>query len=162
MSSQLLKPIVPSLSSKIKSTLSATTSTSPRATSAPLPGPGITIRLLSEATREQATTAHQGDEILVLDEINVPGLYTQISQALAAFLPVLVETLVCHGRRARAPASHFPSRRANDYLASRQPMSSVSTGISWSANLLQFMRLMARVAWCMTLTTKPPGMIEVE
>ena len=51
------------------------------------PGPGITIRVLGKVTREQVAIARKADYIFI-EEIKAAGLYDQISQVFAAFLPV--------------------------------------------------------------------------
>ena len=53
----------------------------------PFPGPGLAIRILGEVTSKQLQIARQADDIFVQEIIDA-GLYRQISQALAALLPV--------------------------------------------------------------------------
>jgi GMP synthase (glutamine-hydrolysing) len=53
----------------------------------PFPGPGLAIRILGEVTAERLATLREADRIVV-DEISRAGLYEQIWQAFAVFLPV--------------------------------------------------------------------------
>ncbi|KAL8812272.1 MAG: hypothetical protein Q9200_001170 [Gallowayella weberi] len=53
----------------------------------PFPGPGIAIRILGEVTATQVEIARQADHIFI-EEIIAGGLYRHISQAFAALLPV--------------------------------------------------------------------------
>ncbi|MFP6624443.1 MAG: glutamine-hydrolyzing GMP synthase [Myxococcota bacterium] len=53
----------------------------------PFPGPGLAIRIMGSVDRERLATLRQADAILI-EEIRAAGLYDQIWQALAIFLPV--------------------------------------------------------------------------
>jgi GMP synthase (glutamine-hydrolysing) len=53
----------------------------------PFPGPGLAIRILGEVTPERLRCLRQADAILI-DEIRAAGLYDEIWQALAVFLPI--------------------------------------------------------------------------
>jgi GMP synthase (glutamine-hydrolysing) len=53
----------------------------------PFPGPGLGIRILGEITREKIATLQKADAIYI-EEIRNAGLYDQIWQAFAVFLPV--------------------------------------------------------------------------
>ncbi len=53
----------------------------------PFPGPGLAIRIMGPVDRERLETLRQADAILI-SEIRAAGLYDQIWQALAVFLPV--------------------------------------------------------------------------
>ena len=53
----------------------------------PFPGPGLAIRIMGCVDRERLETLRQADAILI-EEIRSAGLYDQIWQALAVFLPV--------------------------------------------------------------------------
>jgi len=53
----------------------------------PFPGPGIAIRILGEVTSAQVEIVRKADKIFI-DEIMAAGLYRDISQALAALIPV--------------------------------------------------------------------------
>jgi GMP synthase (glutamine-hydrolysing) len=53
----------------------------------PFPGPGLAIRILGEVTPERLDCLRAADAILI-EEIRAAGLYDEIWQALAVFLPV--------------------------------------------------------------------------
>ena len=53
----------------------------------PFPGPGLGVRILGEARAEYATLLAQADHIFI-EELRRHGLYDQVSQAFAVFLPV--------------------------------------------------------------------------
>ena len=53
----------------------------------PFPGPGLAIRILGEVTEERLDTLKQADKIF-MDELNVSGLYRELSQALAVLAPI--------------------------------------------------------------------------
>ena len=53
----------------------------------PFPGPGLGVRILGEVTKEYADLLRQADAIY-LQELTDHGLYDQVSQAFAIFLPV--------------------------------------------------------------------------
>jgi GMP synthase (glutamine-hydrolysing) len=53
----------------------------------PFPGPGLAIRVLGEVDREKLDVLRQADAILI-EEIRRAGLYDEIWQALAVFLPI--------------------------------------------------------------------------
>jgi GMP synthase (glutamine-hydrolysing) len=53
----------------------------------PFPGPGLAIRVITDVTRERLATLRRADAIVV-EEIRRAGLYDQLWQAFAVFLPV--------------------------------------------------------------------------
>ena len=53
----------------------------------PFPGPGLAIRILGEVTRERLDQLRRADAILI-EEIRRAGLYDEIWQAFAVFLPL--------------------------------------------------------------------------
>jgi GMP synthase (glutamine-hydrolysing) len=53
----------------------------------PFPGPGLAIRIIGEVTHERLECLRQADTI-VQDEIRRAGLYDEIWQAFAVFLPI--------------------------------------------------------------------------
>ena len=53
----------------------------------PFPGPGLAIRILGEVTRERLAILRRADAILI-EEIRKAGLYDEIWQAFAVFLPI--------------------------------------------------------------------------
>ena len=63
----------------------------------PFPGPGLAIRVLGEVTPESLETLRKADAIY-LEEIREAGLYDEIWQAFAVFLPVRSVGVMGDGR----------------------------------------------------------------
>jgi GMP synthase (glutamine-hydrolysing) len=53
----------------------------------PFPGPGLAVRIIGEVTRERVEALRQADAILI-EEIRRSGVYEEIWQAFAVFLPI--------------------------------------------------------------------------
>jgi GMP synthase (glutamine-hydrolysing) len=64
----------------------------------PFPGPGLGVRILGEIKKEYADLLRQADAIYI-DELRAAGLYEQVSQAFAVFLPVRSVGVMGDGRR---------------------------------------------------------------
>ncbi|MCX5766791.1 MAG: glutamine-hydrolyzing GMP synthase [Gemmatimonadetes bacterium] len=63
----------------------------------PFPGPGLAIRVLGEVTEERLDTLRKADAIY-LEEIRSAGLYNDIWQAFAVFLPIRSVGVMGDGR----------------------------------------------------------------
>ena len=64
----------------------------------PFPGPGLSVRILGEVTRQYADLLRKADRVFI-DELRAHGLYDQVSQAFAVFLPVRSVAVMGDGRR---------------------------------------------------------------
>ncbi len=64
----------------------------------PFPGPGLGVRILGEVTKTAADLLREADAIFI-DELRAAGLYHQVSQAFAVFLPVKSVGVVGDARR---------------------------------------------------------------
>jgi GMP synthase (glutamine-hydrolysing) len=64
----------------------------------PFPGPGLGVRILGEVTKEYADVLRKADAIFI-EELQKAGLYHQVSQAFAVFLPVKSVGVMGDGRR---------------------------------------------------------------
>ncbi|WP_412852443.1 glutamine-hydrolyzing GMP synthase [Ectothiorhodospira shaposhnikovii] len=64
----------------------------------PFPGPGLGVRILGEVTKPYADLLRQADHIFI-EELRGAGLYDQVSQAFAVFLPVKSVGVMGDGRR---------------------------------------------------------------
>ncbi|MGA9853866.1 MAG: glutamine-hydrolyzing GMP synthase [Gammaproteobacteria bacterium] len=64
----------------------------------PFPGPGLGVRILGEVKKEYADLLRQADTIYI-EELRKAGLYDQVSQAFAVFLPVRSVGVMGDGRR---------------------------------------------------------------
>ena len=64
----------------------------------PFPGPGLGVRILGEVKQKYADILRHADAIF-LEELEFAGLYQQVSQAFAVFLPVRSVGVMGDGRR---------------------------------------------------------------
>ncbi|HVC37515.1 MAG TPA: glutamine-hydrolyzing GMP synthase [Gammaproteobacteria bacterium] len=64
----------------------------------PFPGPGLGVRILGEVKKEYADLLRSADSIYI-EELRKSGLYEQVSQAFAVFLPVRSVGVMGDGRR---------------------------------------------------------------
>jgi GMP synthase (glutamine-hydrolysing) len=64
----------------------------------PFPGPGLGVRILGEVRKEYAELLRHADDIFI-EELRRHGLYEQVSQAFAVFLPVRSVGVMGDGRR---------------------------------------------------------------
>ncbi|MHB8405190.1 MAG: glutamine-hydrolyzing GMP synthase [Gammaproteobacteria bacterium] len=64
----------------------------------PFPGPGLGVRILGEVKKEYADLLRSADAIYI-EELRNSGLYEQVSQAFAVFLPVRSVGVMGDGRR---------------------------------------------------------------
>jgi GMP synthase (glutamine-hydrolysing) len=64
----------------------------------PFPGPGLGVRILGEVKKEYAAVLRRADAIYI-DELREAGLYDDVSQAFAVFLPVKSVGVVGDARR---------------------------------------------------------------
>jgi GMP synthase (glutamine-hydrolysing) len=64
----------------------------------PFPGPGLGVRILGEVRKDFADLLRAADDIFI-GELKSQGLYDQVSQAFAVFLPVRSVGVMGDGRR---------------------------------------------------------------
>jgi GMP synthase (glutamine-hydrolysing) len=64
----------------------------------PFPGPGLGVRILGPVKKEYADLLRRADDIFI-GELREQGLYDQVSQAFAVFLPVKSVGVMGDGRR---------------------------------------------------------------
>ena len=124
----------------------------------PFPGPGLGVRILGEVERDYAETLRLADHIYI-EELHRAGLYDQVSQAFAVFLPVRSVGVVGDNRQ----YAHVIALRAVetlDFMTAR-----------WAHLPYDFLDLVcrrivnevpgvSRVVY--DITGKPPGTIEWE
>jgi len=124
----------------------------------PFPGPGLGVRILGEVVPEYADTLRLADHIYI-EELRRAGLYDQVSQAFAVFLPVRSVGVVGDNRQ----YAHVIALRAVetlDFMTAR-----------WAHLPYDFLDLVcrrivnevpgvSRVVY--DITGKPPGTIEWE
>ncbi len=63
----------------------------------PFPGPGLGVRILGEVKKEYADILRRADDIFI-SELRTYGLYDEVSQAFAVFLPVRSVGVMGDGR----------------------------------------------------------------
>ena len=124
----------------------------------PFPGPGLGVRILGEVHRDYAETLRRADHIFI-EELYRAGLYDQVSQAFAVFIPVRSVGVVGDNRQ----YAHVIALRAVetiDFMTAR-----------WAHLPYDFLDLVcrrivnevpgvSRVVY--DITGKPPGTIEWE
>ena len=64
----------------------------------PFPGPGLGVRILGQVKKEYAEILRKADAIFI-EELYKAGLYQQVSQAFAVFLPIKSVGVMGDGRR---------------------------------------------------------------
>jgi GMP synthase (glutamine-hydrolysing) len=64
----------------------------------PFPGPGLGVRILGEIVKSHADVLRRADAIF-MEELRRDGLYGQVSQAFAVFLPIRSVGVMGDGRR---------------------------------------------------------------
>ncbi|MEN0057251.1 MAG: glutamine-hydrolyzing GMP synthase [Bdellovibrio sp.] len=124
----------------------------------PFPGPGLSIRVLGEITREKLNILKEADDVFI-SELRRRGLYEKIWQAFCVLLPV--KTVGVQG----------DSRTYDHVLALRAVTSSDGMTADWYPFEFEFLREVSnlitnkvkgvnRVVY--DVTSKPPGTIEWE
>jgi GMP synthase (glutamine-hydrolysing) len=124
----------------------------------PFPGPGLAVRHIGAVTRETLEVLQNADEIVV-DEIKKAGLYYDIWQTFAVFLPV------------RTVGVMGDERTYDNVIALRAVESSDGMTADWvklpyelleriSNRIINEVRGVNRVVY--DITSKPPGTIEWE
>ncbi len=124
----------------------------------PFPGPGLAIRILSDATKEKADLLRKADQIYI-EEIRRAGLYDAIWQAFAVLLPVRTVGVMGDERTydnvvALRAVTSIDGMTADFYPFSADFLARVSTRI------VNEVRGVNRVVY--DVTSKPPGTIEWE
>ncbi len=124
----------------------------------PFPGPGLSVRILGEVTRQYADILRKADAIYI-EELRKHDLYDRTSQAFAVFLPVRSVAVMGDGRR-------------YDYVIALRAVETVDFMTArWSRLPYDFLDLVARriineVAGISRVTYdisgKPPATIEWE
>jgi GMP synthase (glutamine-hydrolysing) len=124
----------------------------------PFPGPGLGVRVLGEVNREDAITLRQADHIFI-EELRRAGLYDQVSQAFAVFLPVRSVGVVGDKRQ----YAHVIALRAVetlDFMTARWAHLPYDFLDLVSRRIVNEVPGVSRVVY--DITGKPPGTIEWE
>jgi GMP synthase (glutamine-hydrolysing) len=124
----------------------------------PFPGPGLSVRILGEVTKQYADLLRRADAIYI-EELRKHDLYDRTSQAFAVFLPVRSVAVMGDGRR-------------YDYVIALRAVETIDfMTAKWSRLPYEFLELVARritnevqgisrVTY--DISSKPPSTIEWE
>jgi GMP synthase (glutamine-hydrolysing) len=124
----------------------------------PFPGPGLSVRILGEVSKQYADLLRQADHIFI-EELRKHDLYDRTSQAFAVFLPVKSVAVMGDGRR-------------YDYVIALRCVETIDFMTArWSRLPYEFLELVAariinevhgisRVTY--DISSKPPATIEWE
>ena len=124
----------------------------------PFPGPGLGVRILGEVRRDYAETLRQADDIF-LEELRAAGLYDQVSQAFAVYLPVKSVGVVGDARR----YEHVIALRAVetiDFMTARSARLPYELIEKISNRIINEIETVSRVVY--DISSKPPATIEWE
>jgi GMP synthase (glutamine-hydrolysing) len=124
----------------------------------PFPGPGLGVRILGEVRKPYADTLRRADHIFI-EELRAAGLYDQVSQAFAVFLPVRSVGVVGDNRQ----YAHVIALRAVetvDFMTARWAHLPYDFLDHVSRRIVNEVAGVSRVVY--DITGKPPGTIEWE
>lgn len=124
----------------------------------PFPGPGLGVRILGEVTREHAELLAQADAIFI-DELRKAGLYDQVSQAFAVFLPVKSVGVVGDARAYEWVIALRAVETIDFMTAHWAPLPHAFLG-TVSNRIINELRGVSRVVY--DISGKPPATIEWE
>lgn len=124
----------------------------------PFPGPGLGVRILGEVTREHAELLAQADAIFI-DELRKAGLYDQVSQAFAVFLPVRSVGVVGDARAYEWVIALRAVETIDFMTAHWAPLPHAFLG-AVSNRIINELRGVSRVVY--DISGKPPATIEWE
>jgi GMP synthase (glutamine-hydrolysing) len=124
----------------------------------PFPGPGLGVRILGEVKKEYADILRQADHIYI-EELRKAGLYDEVSQAFAVFLPVRSVGVVGDARRYEYVISLRAVKTIDFMTASfaHLPFEFLETV---SRRIINEVSGVSRVAY--DISSKPPATIEWE
>jgi len=124
----------------------------------PFPGPGLGVRILGTVKKEYADLLRRADDIFIR-ELREQGLYDQVSQAFAVFLPVKSVGVMGDGRR----YDYVISLRAVetvDFMTARWARLPYEFLDRISNRIINEIPGISRVTY--DISTKPPATIEWE
>jgi len=124
----------------------------------PFPGPGLGVRILGEVNKDHADTLRRADHIFI-EALRTAGLYDQVSQAFAVFLPVRSVGVIGDNRQ----YAHVVALRAVetvDFMTARWAQLPYDFLDHVSRRIVNEVDGVSRVVY--DITGKPPGTIEWE
>ena len=124
----------------------------------PFPGPGLGVRILGEVKREYAEILREVDAIY-MEELQAAGLYHQVSQAFAVFLPVKSVGVVGDARRYEYVVA-LRAVETPDFMTARWAHLPYEFLERVSTRIINEVAEVSRVAY--DISSKPPATIEWE
>ncbi len=124
----------------------------------PFPGPGLGVRILGEVRKEYADLLRQADSIY-LEELRAAGLYDDISQAFAVFLPVKSVGVVGDARRYEYVIA-LRAVETIDFMTARSARLPYEFLERVSSRIINEIAGISRVTY--DISSKPPATIEWE
>ncbi len=124
----------------------------------PFPGPGLGVRILGEVRKEYADKLRQADAIYI-EELRKHGLYDQVSQAFAVYLPVNSVGVMGDGRRYE-PVIALRAVETVDFMTARWAQLPYEFLDRVSRRIINEVPGISRVVY--DISGKPPATIEWE
>ena len=124
----------------------------------PFPGPGLSVRILGEVTREKLDLLRDCDEIL-LEEIVANQLYRRTSQVFAVLLPVKAVGVMGDGRTYESVVA-LRAVETQDFMTADWARIPYDVLATISSRIINEVRGVNRVVY--DISSKPPATIEWE
>ena len=124
----------------------------------PFPGPGLGVRILGEVRPEAAELLQRADHIFI-EELRAAGLYDQVSQAFAVFLPVKSVGVVGDAR-AYEPVIALRAVETIDFMTAHWAHLPYEFLDKVARRIVNELRGVSRVVY--DISGKPPATIEWE
>ncbi len=124
----------------------------------PFPGPGLGVRILGEIKEEYVALLREADHIY-MEELRVAGLYDQVSQAFAVFLPVRSVGVVGDARRYEYVIA-LRAVETLDFMTARWAHLPYEFLEHVSSRIINEISGISRVVY--DVSSKPPATIECE
>jgi GMP synthase (glutamine-hydrolysing) len=124
----------------------------------PFPGPGLGVRILGEVKKEYADILRRADAIYI-DELTKTGLYDEVSQAFAVFLPVKSVGVVGDARRYEYVIT-LRAVKTIDFMTASFAHLPFEFLEQVSSRIINEVNGVSRVAY--DISSKPPATIEWE
>jgi len=125
----------------------------------PFPGPGLGIRIIGEASEENAELLRQADAIYI-EELRNGGHYDKIGQALAVLLPTVKSVGVMGDHRTYESVVVLRAVCSTDFMTADWYDMPHSLLAKISNRIINEVRGINRV--CYDVSSKPPATIEWE
>ncbi|MBK6289562.1 MAG: glutamine-hydrolyzing GMP synthase [Pseudomonadales bacterium] len=124
----------------------------------PFPGPGLGVRILGEVRKAYADILRQADAIFI-EELHNAGLYHEVSQAFAVFLPVKSVGVTGDGRRYEWVIG-LRAVETIDFMTARWAHLPYELLETASRRIMNEIAQVSRVTY--DISSKPPATIEWE